>query len=103
MTKPSTLKRKLLIEIADFPEDELKEVVDFVGYLKTKVKHVRSTEAVKLDPKKNPLRKLIGLVAHGALAKDIDRELYGGVYVMGAIKTIQCASDWGFYLTGFGV
>lgn len=77
MGKAANLKRKLLIEIADFPHDKLKEVVDFVGYLETKVKPVRSMEEDEVDPKKNPLRKLMSLVTHGALAKDVDRELYG--------------------------
>lgn len=79
MAKASNLKRKLLIEIADFPDDKLKEVVDFVGYLKAKVEQAKSTREPRLDPKKNPLRKLIGIVAHGALAKDLDRELYGEI------------------------
>lgn len=48
MAKTSNVKRKLLSEIADFPDDKLREeVVDFAEYLKTKVKHSRSTEAVR--------------------------------------------------------
>lgn len=77
MAKTSSLKRKLLTEIADLPEDKLQEVIDFVGYLKAKAEEAKSKKEAKLDPKKNPLRKLIGMVTHGALAKDIDRELYG--------------------------
>lgn len=81
MAKISSLKRKVLSEIANLPEDKLQEVIDFVGYLKAKAKEAESRaesrKETKLDPKGNPLRKLIGMVAHGALAKDIDRELYG--------------------------
>lgn len=77
MAKISSLKKKLLSEIADLCEGKLQEVIDFVGYLKTKAEEAKSRKEAKLDPKKNPLRTLIGMVTHGALAKDIDRELYG--------------------------
>lgn len=77
MAKTSRLKKKLLVEIADLPEEKLQEVIDFVGYLKAKAEEAKSRKGAKLDPKKNPLRKLIGMVTHGALAKDIDRALYG--------------------------
>jgi len=77
MAKTSSLKKKLLAEIEGLPKDKLQEVIDFVGYLKAKAEEAKSRKEARLDPKKNPLRKLIGMVAHGALAKDIDRDLYG--------------------------
>jgi hypothetical protein len=37
----------------------------------------REEKAEDLDPEKDPILKYIGVVSHGYLAKDIDRELYG--------------------------
>ena len=54
MAKISRLKRKLLSEIADLPEEKLQEVIDFVGYLKAKAEEAKSRKKAKLDPKKTP-------------------------------------------------
>lgn len=85
MAKTSSLKKKLLVEIADLPDDKLQEVIEFVGYLKAEADEAKSGKEPKLDPKKNPLWKLIGMVAHGALAQDIDRDLYGELHQGGTV------------------
>ncbi len=72
------LKQKLLTELEKLPEDRLAEVLDFVGYLLVKGKKIPSEIGTVLDPEKDPILNFIGGVSHGSLAKDIDKELYGG-------------------------
>lgn len=43
----------------------------------TKGRRKSKPSSGKLDPKKDPLLKLIGSINHGSLAEDIDKELYG--------------------------
>jgi hypothetical protein len=75
----SVVKERLIEEIARLPEDRLQEVLDFVGYLLSQEQKARATEPERgLDPTKDPLLRFIGGVSHGSLAKDIDKELYGG-------------------------
>jgi len=57
-TKP--LKQRVIEELDQLPEDRLREVLDFVGYLK--LKEERETPPRKLDPEKDPILKLIGSV-----------------------------------------
>ncbi len=73
-TKP--LKQRVIEELDQLPEDRLREVLDFVGHLKRKAER-ETPPPRELDPEKDPILKLIGSVSHGALAKDIDEELYG--------------------------
>lgn len=74
----SALKEKLVQEIGKLPEDRLREVLDFVGYLLSQEQKTRAAEPEReLDPAQDPLLKFIGGVSHGSLAKDIDKELYG--------------------------
>ncbi len=74
----NTLKEELIEEINKLPEDKLREVLDFVGYLLSKVHSAPAVEPEEdLDPSKDPILKMIGRVSHGSLAKDIDKELYG--------------------------
>jgi len=72
------LKDRLIQEIEKLPEDRLREALDFVGYLRAREDADTARKLPhNLDPKKDPLLKFIGGVSHGALAKDIDEELYG--------------------------
>jgi len=72
------LKEKLIEEIEKLPEDRIQEVLDFVGYLRTKeAKEVLERVEEGLGPQKDPILKFIGGVSHGSLAHEIDKELYG--------------------------
>ena len=74
----SALKEKLVQEIGKLPEDRLREVLDFVGYLLSQDQKIRAAEPEReLDPAQDSLLKFIGGVSYGSLAKDIDKELYG--------------------------
>ena len=73
-----SLKERLIEELKKLPEDRLQEVLDFVEYLRTEEEKRSVRKAPEeLDPKRDPLLKFIGGVAHGSLAKGIDEELYG--------------------------
>ena len=78
MSKDS-LKRKLVAEIEKLPEDHLPKVFDLVEKLKAKQKAQKPLVKPKrkLDPKKNPLRGLIGIADVEPFAHKIDEELYG--------------------------
>lgn len=77
--RKDTLKRKLVAEIENLPEDSLPQVFGFVEKLKAK----RNTRKLplkpkkKLDPAKNPLRSFIGIADVEPFAHKIDEELYG--------------------------
>lgn len=72
------LKERLCKELEKLPEDRLREVLDFVGYLQTKeAKGGTARSSEDLDPQKDPLLKFVGGVSHGSLAHGIDEELYG--------------------------
>lgn len=72
------LKERLIKELEKLPEDRLREVLDFVGYLVAKErKEITLKPSEDLDPQKDPLLKFIGGVSCGSLAKEIDKELYG--------------------------
>lgn len=72
-TKMSTRKR-LQEQLKKLPEDKIPEVLEFVHKLLTQSFH-RIEE--RGDSTKDPLMTFIGGASHGALAQDIDRELYG--------------------------
>lgn len=71
-------KQELFTKLEKLPKSYLKEVLDFIDYLLVK-KRSRKKVMVQedLDPKKDPLLRFIGSIEHGALTKDIDKELYG--------------------------
>lgn len=70
-------KKKLIEDIEQLSQEKLEEVADFVGYLLSKEKKIQKEKAAELDPTQDPLLKFIAGASHGALAKDIDSELYG--------------------------
>lgn len=72
MSEPKTIKEKLLVELDSLPESRLEEVLTFVNHLKAE-----EIPPTKLNLNKDPLLEFIGSIEHGALAQDIDKELYG--------------------------
>lgn len=72
------LKKRLIGELEKLPEERLREVFDFVGYLRAReTREAETMSPESLDPKKDPILKFIGGVSHGSLAQGIDEELYG--------------------------
>ena len=74
-----TIKQKILLEIEKLPDHKLSEVLDFVSFLLVKEDSQLPTPQSQprtLDPQDNPLLQFIGVVSHGTLAQDIDKELY---------------------------
>ena len=76
MSNSRVLKERILIEIEGLPEPKIEEVLDFVGYLKTWGNKQRMSKSVAKIA--DPILKFIGGVSHVSLAKDIDKDLYGG-------------------------
>lgn len=74
MSQITQVKEKLLAEIEVLPEHRLPEVLDFVAFLR----HQDQQAVAKTAPSssRDPFQEYIGGVAHGALAQDIDQELY---------------------------
>ena len=75
-----TIKQEIFLEIEKLPEQKLPEVLDFVSFLLFKESSDASpppNQIAKLNPQDNPLLHYIGVVSHGALAQDIDEDLYG--------------------------
>lgn len=78
MNNLEVLKGILVQEINNLPEDKLREVLDFVNSLQDPEAEGEVIETeTQLEPAQDPILKFIGGVAHGSLAKDVDRELYG--------------------------
>lgn len=71
------VKQKLLSDIEQLPDYRLPEVLNFVDFLLSQAQRYIPTETQSRSPEDNPLLEFIGGVTHGALAKDIDKELYG--------------------------
>jgi hypothetical protein len=71
------VKQKLLSDIEQLPEYRLPEVLSFVDFLLSQAQRYTPIETQSRLPENNPLFEFIGGVTHGALAKDIDKELYG--------------------------
>lgn len=74
------LKQKLLVKIEELPGHRLREALDFVSFLLYQDKYGLTEyqgQEQGLDPRQDPLLRLIGRVSHGSLAQRIDEELYG--------------------------
>ena len=65
--------------IDEIPETKLGELLDFMEFLLEKERRTARRESY-LDPLKDPILEFAGGVCHGALAKDIDQELYGETF-----------------------
>ncbi len=60
------------------PEKKIPEALDFVEFLLNRqVKKKAISKKVHLDPKKDPVLKLMGIADVEPFAKRIDQELYG--------------------------
>jgi hypothetical protein len=71
------LKEQLIKELEKLPEVRLREALDFVGYLRTKEGNEAARKLPKdLDPKKDPILRLMGIADVEPFSKDIDEELY---------------------------
>jgi hypothetical protein len=72
------LKKQLLENIEKLPESDIQEILNFTKFklVKKKKKDISTREA-KLDPRKDPILKLIGLADIDPFADKIDQELYG--------------------------
>ena len=74
-------KEKLIRELGDLSKEKIDEVVDFVGYLKSKEDRRRKHKKIdRLDTQDNPLLSLIGIgesnLPHD-LAQKHDKYAYG--------------------------
>lgn len=74
-------KEKVLKELSDLSVEKIDEVIDFIGYLKSKDdRRVRNKKADTLDSKDNALLLIVGIgesTAPHNLAKDHDKYAYG--------------------------
>jgi len=74
----SLVKKQLAKELDKLPEEKLQEVLDFIGYLLTKIQQPMLPASEKEQGEEDdPLLAFIGGVSLGSLAKDIDGQLYG--------------------------
>ncbi len=64
-----------LSALKKLPREKVDELIDFTEFLLVKERTKRSE--FKLDPKKDPIFKLIGLADEEPFANKIDQELYG--------------------------
>lgn len=69
-----TTKQALLNVIEQLPEQQLIEVLQYVQHLSHAQKSTLPTE---LNRVVDPLAEFIGAVSHGALAANLNDELYG--------------------------
>ena len=81
MVADQVLKQELMTKLGELSAEKLREVLDFADFLLSKQSDEaggRSLEARGLSPEQDgdPLAAFIGAVSHGALAQDIDEELY---------------------------
>ena len=72
------LKERLIEEIGKLPKDRLREVFDFVEYLRTREENGAATKSPEdLDPQQDPILKLVGIADVEPFSQNIDEELYG--------------------------
>ena len=77
MEDKKTLKRELDKQVDQLPEDQLREVLDFVGYLLQHTETHPPKPAQPIPPEQDPILDLIGMVDVKPFAHNIDGELYG--------------------------
>ena len=74
-------KEKLIKELGDLSKEKIDEVIDFVGYLKSKEDRKRRDKKIdRLDTQDNPLLSLVG-IGESSLPHDLaqkhDKYVYG--------------------------
>lgn len=63
----ATFKEKILKKIVDLPDDKLKEILDFIDFLRS-----------KKEEDEDPILRVAGCLSGSALsAKEVEEELYG--------------------------
>ncbi len=77
----SDTETKILEALDALSEEQRREVLDFVEFLKSRVpvseEEPSGDGAQELNPEDDPILDAIGSVSHGSLAQDIDEDLYG--------------------------
>ncbi|MEQ9622233.1 hypothetical protein [Coleofasciculus chthonoplastes] len=85
MTPLVSLKQQLLREIEALPEEQLQDVLQFVGFLLYCQNQYTSPEQSDVEPNNkketsastsDPMSEFIGAVSYSGLAKAIDIEIY---------------------------
>ncbi len=79
MTETAANSKKRLLETLErVPKKNIPEVLDFVEFLLNRpLKRRLISRKAHLNPKKDPVLKLIGVADVEPFAKRIDQELYG--------------------------
>ena len=74
------IKDEIIKRLDDLPEESLKEIFDFTNFLLEREREEAPsfTSKSSTEADQDPLKEYIGGVSRGDLAKNIDRELYGG-------------------------
>ena len=72
------LKKQLLENIKKLSKSDIQEILDFAEFklIKREKERIISKQA-KLDPRKDPILKLIGIADIDPFADMVDQELYG--------------------------
>jgi hypothetical protein len=81
MVADQMLKQELMTKLEKLSAEKLQEVLDFASFLLSRQSNKAPTwspGAREVTPEQDadPLSAFIGAVSHGALAQDIDEELY---------------------------
>jgi len=70
----TVLQAQLVKKCRKLPEEKVREILDFAEFLLSKS---GATRRRNVGGKNRSLRAFVGGVRHGALAREIDDELYG--------------------------
>lgn len=72
------LNERVLNNLGKLPEADIQEILDFIEFIQIKRQKLRRTpQTEQLDPKKDPVLKLMGIADVAPFADKIDQELYG--------------------------
>ena len=77
MGKENTIRQAVVEEINKLTLKYVEEILDFAKYLEMKNEREEINNSNADITEENPLLDLIGIIEHGSLAQDIDKELYG--------------------------
>lgn len=74
----ANLNERVLNNLGKLPEADIQEVLDFIEFIQIKRQKLRRPPQIEqLDPKKDPVLKLMGIADVTPFADKIDQELYG--------------------------
>jgi len=78
MLAPQELKQKLITRVDRLPEEDLREVIDFAGYLLARrVARPAPESGAALDLKLDPILEIVGSADVEPFAQQVDDLLYG--------------------------